>query len=78
MLPRTPGLLVLILVLSASCAGLLCPAQQAQPSAPVRYHFGDDPDGKLGWANPSFDDSAWPIAIDGQWPMPPFYYNGFI
>jgi len=78
MLPRMSGLLVLFTILSASSAGFLCHSQQTQPATPVRYHFGDDPDGKLGWANPSFDDSAWPIAIDGQWPMPPFYYNGFI
>ena len=44
----------------------------------MHYHFGDDPDGKLGWANPSFDDSAWPIAKDGRWPMPPFNFDGFI
>lgn len=51
---------------------------EPQASTPVRYHFGDDPDGKLGWANPNFDDSAWPIAENGRWPMPPFYSNGFI
>ncbi len=26
-----------------------------------RFHLGDDPDGKLGWANPSFDDSDWTL-----------------
>ncbi len=26
-----------------------------------RFHPGDDPDGKLGWANPGFDDSLWPL-----------------
>jgi Stage II sporulation protein E (SpoIIE) len=26
-----------------------------------RFHPGDDPDGKLGWANPDFDDSSWPL-----------------
>jgi hypothetical protein len=44
----------------------------------VRYHFGDDPDGKLGWANPNFDDSTWPAAKDGRWPMPPFDSDGFV
>ena len=78
MLPRTPGFLVLFTVLSACSAGLVCPAQQAQPVAPVRYHLGDDPDGKLGWADPKFDDSAWPIAKDGKWPMPPLEPNGFL
>jgi hypothetical protein len=53
-------------------------AQQAQPPTTVRYHFGDDRDGKLGWANPSFDDSAWPVAKDGRWPIPPLYSDGFV
>jgi hypothetical protein len=26
-----------------------------------RFHPGDDPDGKLGWAKPDFNDSAWPL-----------------
>jgi hypothetical protein len=78
MLPRISGLLALFAVLCASSAGLLCGAQQSYPAEPIRYHFGDDPDGKLSWANPSFDDSAWPIAKNGQWPMPPFYSDGFI
>jgi len=26
-----------------------------------RFHTGDDPDGKLGWANPGFDDSSWKL-----------------
>lgn len=34
----------------------------------VRFHTGDDPDGKLGWANPNFDDAQWPLArIDQAW-----------
>lgn len=24
-----------------------------------RFHTGDDPDGKMGWADPAFDDSEW-------------------
>ncbi len=68
MLPRTSGLLVLFTLLLACSAGLLCPAQQAQADAPVRYHVGDDPDGKLGWSDPSFDDRAWPSADHGLVP----------
>jgi phosphoserine phosphatase RsbU/P len=59
---------------------VVCPTRsqaQANP-APVRYHFGDDPDGKLGWADPNFDDRGWPVAANGRWPMPPFYSDGFI
>jgi hypothetical protein len=44
----------------------------------MRYHFGDDPDGKLGWANPNFDDRSWPIAQRGSWPIPAFYSDGFM
>jgi hypothetical protein len=39
----------------------------------VRYHFGDD----AAWANPNFDDSAWPVAPDGKWPMPALNSDGF-
>jgi sialate O-acetylesterase len=28
-----------------------------------RFHPGDDPDGKLGWAKPDFDDSSWPLLL---------------
>jgi Stage II sporulation protein E (SpoIIE)/7TM diverse intracellular signalling len=28
---------------------------------PLRFHLGDDPDGKLGWADPAFDDSQWTL-----------------
>jgi sigma-B regulation protein RsbU (phosphoserine phosphatase) len=78
MLPRTAGLLLLLTVLSASSAEFLCRAQQAQSSASVRYQFGDDPDGKLGWANPSFDDSAWPIAQNGLVPSRSRETNRFL
>ena len=78
MLPRKSGLLLLLTVLSASSAGLLCHAQQAHPATAIRYHFGDDPDGKLGWANPKFDDSAWPQAKNGRWPLPAFYSDGIV
>jgi len=77
MLPRKSGLFLLLTALSTNSAGLLCHAQPAQPATTIRYHFGDDPDGKLGWASPNFDDSAWTVATDGQWPRPPFYSDGF-
>ncbi len=72
MLPRTSGRLLLFSALMSSCAAFVCPAQQPQPPAPaeIRYHFCDDPDAKLGWANPNFDDSAWPQAKNGKWPLP--------
>lgn len=35
--------------------------QMAELHGLWRFHTGDDPDGKLGWANPSFDDSSWTL-----------------
>jgi sigma-B regulation protein RsbU (phosphoserine phosphatase) len=31
-----------------------------------RFHTGDDPDGKLGWSDPRFDDSQWPLIRSDQ------------
>ncbi len=36
----------------------------ASPQPTVRYHFGDN----LRWADPSFDDSSWPVAQNGLVP----------
>lgn len=33
---------------------------------PIRYQHGDDP----RWADPGFDDSTWPVATPGQFPLP--------
>jgi hypothetical protein len=44
----------------------------------IRYYFGDDPDGKLGWADAGFDDRAWPVAEQVRWPMPAFDSDGFM
>jgi len=59
----------------ATCAVAQSPATQAQT---VRYHFGDDPDGKLGWAEAKFDDRAWPVGQNGRWPIPTFNSDGFV
>lgn len=40
----------------------------------LRYHFGDNP----VWASAGFDDSSWPIAENGQVPVPPFYSDGYV
>jgi len=74
MLPRTRGLIVLFTILWTGSAGFLCHAQQSGPLLPVRYHFGDD----LRWADPDFNDSAWPLAQNGRWPLPAFYSDGFV
>lgn len=73
MLPRSPGLVVLLAVLSANLSGC-CLAEQAQQVSPARYHFGDD----AHWANSNCDDSAWPVVQQGGWLLPPFYSDGFV
>jgi hypothetical protein len=40
----------------------------------IRYHYGDD----SRWADPAYDDSAWPIAAEGRVPQPPFASDGFV
>jgi hypothetical protein len=51
------------------------PAQPANPSQPVvRYQYGDNP----AWAAPGFDDSSWPAAAQGSWPIPAFHSDGFV
>jgi sigma-B regulation protein RsbU (phosphoserine phosphatase) len=78
MLPRTPLRVALFALLAVFLCVPPARAQQTQPPAEIRYHFGDDPDGHLGWANPNFDDTSWPIAKDGQFPLPPMDSDGFI
>jgi hypothetical protein len=77
MLPRTPELLLLFAALSACPVQLVCSAEQTQPVASVRFHFGDDPEARLGWANPNFDDSAWPEGGDDGFPAPGYDSDGF-
>jgi len=66
---------ITILATFILCVPRLLPAQTA---APVRYHLGDDSNSAVRWADPKFDDSAWPVAQQGLWPMPAFYSDGFI
>lgn len=75
---RKLGSRIFFIVLLASSTGFVCYAEPSLTPAAVRYHFGDDSEGKLGWANPNFDDSAWPVANDGRWPMPPIDSDGFV
>jgi hypothetical protein len=61
-------LVTLLLVLGASST---VPVKAQSAAAPaqtvVRYHYGDDADGHLGWARRDFDDSSWPH----RFPWPP-------
>ncbi|HUB50816.1 MAG TPA: SpoIIE family protein phosphatase [Terracidiphilus sp.] len=53
--------------------------QMSPLSGLVRFHTGDDPDGKLGWSEPEFDDSAWPlISSTTDWSAQGYKgYSGF-
>ena len=78
MLPRIPRMLwIALLFLFAACAPRSpgeAAAAPAEAAAQVRYHFGDD----MRWADPNFDDSSWPVAHQGHWPVPPYDSDGFI
>jgi phosphoserine phosphatase RsbU/P len=41
-----------------------------------RFHTGDDPDGKLGWASPKFDDAKWKL-IRSDLPWDEQGYKGY-
>ena len=52
-------------LLALCCLTLAARGQiSASPKPAIRYHFGDN----FEWANPSFDDSSWPIAENGLVP----------
>ncbi|MFP5228098.1 MAG: PP2C family protein-serine/threonine phosphatase [Acidobacteriota bacterium] len=75
---RRPVRVWIVALLIALASAPLSHAQAAQTAAAVRFHFGDDPDGSKGWANPNFDDSSWPVAQQGRWPEPAFESDGFV
>jgi sigma-B regulation protein RsbU (phosphoserine phosphatase) len=59
----------LVLLLMAAAYGAPAQVFDFQNSHPQtislgglwRFHLGDDPDGTLGWADPAFVDSNWPL-----------------
>ncbi|HEX4310327.1 MAG TPA: PP2C family protein-serine/threonine phosphatase [Acidobacteriaceae bacterium] len=63
-------------ILLCFCVSLPAAAQSysapAQPT--LRYQFGDNP----AFASPTFDDSSWATAPDGQIPLPPFDSHGYL
>jgi len=77
MFPRTVLVAVLLSVAAwppaqSSTPGTFDLARDREPVVALdgswRFHPGDDPDGKLGWANANFDDSTWPlIRGDKSW-----------
>ncbi len=63
------------------CCAPMAVAAQAVPSGlqpAVHYHFGDDAQGRLGWAGSNLNDHAWPVAQQGHWPAPPYDSDGFV
>ena len=75
------GNLFLSTSLLTAPAGSLCHAQirlRSQQTEALRYHIGGDTSGKKDWTDPSFNDSTWPTADKGRWPMPPFYSDGIV
>lgn len=76
---RLPGSMLCLLLLLASAMRPACADPAVAPLDPtVQYHFGDDPEGREGWASANFDHSSWPVAERGHWPRPPFYSDGFV
>ncbi len=68
-------LFALALVSLGACVSPLAHAQSAPAPQPVlRYQFGDN----RQWADPAFDDSAWPAIINNQIPQPPFRSDGYL
>jgi len=63
-----------LLLLALFGTGLAGAQTAADPTAVIRYHYGDD----ARWAAPDFDDSAWPTAPEGKIPMPPAGSDGFV
>jgi len=64
--------LALLFVISA----ILPQVSRAQPGLldrGIHYHYGDNP----AWANPHFDDSAWPESRSGTFPSPAYNSDGY-
>lgn len=81
MLPRVFGTLFLSTFLLLASGGFICFAQTPllhQQTEALHYHVGGDPSGKIDWAYPSFNDSSWPAADNGRWPMPQLYSDGIV
>src|SRR5579863_3358910 len=54
-------------------------AQSLSLDGQMRFHLGDDPDGRLGWADPAFNDSQWTLLrSSGTWSEQGYKgYSGF-
>ncbi len=67
----------------AACAQVVDFQNEREPVVKIhdllRFHTGDDPDGRLGWAAPDFDDSSWKLLrSDEPWNSQGYpTYTGF-
>ena len=76
---KLPGAILYLFVLLIPGHRTVCAQTTTiSPVDAIRYHFGDDPDGGKGWADPNFNDSAWPVAQQDRWPEPAFHSDGFV
>jgi len=66
--------LVFLLLLAAIAPRVLRAQSAASPQPTIRYHYGDNP----AWASPSFDDSSWAVAVNGELPGPRFHSDGYL
>jgi hypothetical protein len=77
-MPRLTALLLLSLCACAATAQSVRPVDEPV----VRYHLGDesgqDESGNSSFAAPEFNDSTWPIAQDGTYPVPAFQSDGVV
>ena len=70
---RKAALVFLLLAGAIAPEALRAQSVLASQSA-IRFHYSDNP----AWASPSFDDSGWRVALDGQVPQPPFRSDGYV
>jgi Stage II sporulation protein E (SpoIIE)/Beta-galactosidase jelly roll domain len=66
--------LVFLLLLAAIAPRVLRAQSAASLQPTIRYHYGDN----TAWASPSFDDSSWPVAVNGGVAGPRFHSDGYL
>jgi Stage II sporulation protein E (SpoIIE) len=65
---------ILCCLLAVAALVAAAAAAESVPAGPaVRYHFGDNP----AWAGVDFDDNAWNVALNSEFPSPRFESDGY-
>ena len=78
-MPRLPhALLFLLLLLISGNVAARAQGTAISPGGVARFQLGDNRDRVMSWAQPDFDDSRWPVALEGRWPEPAFDSSGFV